>query len=100
MTKPHGQWERIPGNTIGRIRVDDAVEITISVAPWRCPTEAEATERVRRAEALLLAVPKMVEALLRVRGASVNERTWNEAEGRVDDMQAAVAEALRVAGVR
>lgn len=43
-------------------------------------------------------VKALADALEHVHKASVNERVWNDATGKVDDMQKIVATALRLVG--
>lgn len=45
------------------------------------------------------AFPDMARALIHVLNSSVNERTWNEETGKVDDMKTIVRAALIKAGV-
>lgn len=97
MTKP---WE-VPELVVERGVGDYATDLWIYAgadAQVACVV-GEAPGGAGAWASMFQASPTLVRALLHVSRASINERVWNDATGKIDDLQAIVRAALTKAGV-
>jgi hypothetical protein len=99
MTKPHEmKWEQSPVSPY-KIQVGEALEVAVSVAPWRLPGgDAEAKEQADALLALTKAAPDMVSAMLLMLESGVNA-TWEREDGTRVNVVRSVRAALQKAGV-
>lgn len=87
-TKDNGHWWTQTcdscGGAFGCFPPDDPE----AEVDWTCETCVKKNAQIKA----------FADALEHVRKASVNERVWNDATGKIDDMQAIVAKALKGVG--